>query len=324
MNQKLRIIIFGLFLAILFTIPVQGADNRLRVAVLPFDDGSIQGQDRWWNENWHVGKGVSDELVTALLNTGKFRLIEREQIQKVLEEQNLASQGRIDSSTAARIGRILGVQILIMGKVTEFSTSSKGGTINIPNNGVGIDIKANTARVAIDARMVDTSSAEIKAAATGRGEKKQTNLGLEINYNRISLSSDEFKKTNLGIALRDAVSSVASQFSNNAENIKPSVPTAPSSHRIDTISGTVAEIYGNKIYINVGAANGVRTGMMFKVYHIMRVVRDPHTRRVIDYITEPIAKISVIKVRNNTSVCVIYSRINAKYRVQVKDIVKQI
>jgi curli biogenesis system outer membrane secretion channel CsgG len=322
MNRKLRLIILLLVLATLFTLPAQGADNRLRVAVLPFDDGAIQGHERWWNDNLQVGKGVADELVTALLDTGKFRLIEREQLQRVLEEQNLASHGRIDSNTAARIGRLLGVQILIMGKVTEFSTSSKGGTINT-NNGIGINIRANTARVTLDARMVDTSSAEIKAVATGRGEKKQTNLGLEVNYNRISMGSNEFKKTNLGIALRDAVNSVAAQLNEKADSIRPSAPTLPSRPGRSSISGLVAEIYGSKIYINVGAAQGVRPGMMFTVYHIMRVVRDPNTKKIIDYITEPIAKIAVAKVRNNTSICTIYSRLNAKYRVQVKDIVKQ-
>jgi curli biogenesis system outer membrane secretion channel CsgG len=323
MYRNVRLLILLLVLATLFALPAQGADNRLRVAVLPFDDGAIQGQERWWRDNLQVGKGVADELVSALLTTGKFRLIEREQLQRVLEEQNLASQGRIDSGTAARIGRILGVQILIMGKVTEFSTSSKGGTINIPNNGIGINIKANTARVTIDARMVDTSSAEIKAAATGRGEKKQTNLGLEVNYNRIAIGSDEFKKTNLGVALRDAVSSIAAQLSDRADRIKPSAPTLPSRPQKVSISGSVAEIYGSKIYINVGAANGVRPGMRFTVYRIMRVVRDPNTGKIIDYITEPVAKLSVAKVRNHTSICTISSRLNAKYRIQVKDIVKQ-
>jgi curli biogenesis system outer membrane secretion channel CsgG len=322
MYRNLRLLILLLVVATLFALPAQGADNRLRVAVLPFDDGAIQGQERWWRDNLQVGKGVADELVTALLNSGKFRLIEREQLQRVLEEQNLASKGRIDSNTAARIGRILGVQILIMGKVTEFSTSSKGGTINT-NNGIGINIKANTARVALDARMVDTSSAEIKAVATGRGEKKQTNLGLEVNYNRIAIDSDEFKKTNLGIALRDAVNSIAAQLSDQADHIKPSAPTLPSRPHKVSISGSVAEIYGSNIYINVGAANGVRPGMTFTVHHIIRAVRDPNTGKIIDYITEPVAKITVAKVRNNTAICSIASRLTTKYRIQVKDIVKR-
>ncbi|HEY8465018.1 MAG TPA: CsgG/HfaB family protein [Bacillota bacterium] len=322
MFKKLQLLVL-LTLVIGLTIPpAYGADHRLRVAVLPFDDGAIQGRERWWREDWQVGRGVSDELVTALFNTGKFRIIEREQLDRVLKEQHLASTGRIDSRTAARIGRILGVQILIMGKVTEFTTDTKGGAINVDDRrNIGIGIRSTTARVTIDARMVDTTSAEIKAAVTGYGENKKTGLALSIDYNSIVFGSDKFKKTNLGIALRDAVASVASQLAEKAEAIKPAAPDI--SYR-KPISCRVATVYGSEIYLNAGANSGIRNGMIFKVSRIIRSVKDPATGKVLDYITEPIAKIRVISVKSNTAVCVIDSRINPKYRVQKNDLVNQI
>ncbi len=54
----------------LMVLPTQGAE-KYKIAVLPFDDGSIQ--ERWWNQSWELGKGVSDELITAFLETDKFR-----------------------------------------------------------------------------------------------------------------------------------------------------------------------------------------------------------------------------------------------------------
>lgn len=323
MFKKLHLFILLTLVIGLFTLPTYGADNRLRVAVLPFDDGAIQGQDRWWKGDWNVGQGVSDELVTALLDTGKFRLIEREQLQKILEEQNLSSSGRVDSRTAARIGRMLGVQILIMGKVTEFTTDSKGGAVNVSDRrNIGIGIKADTARVAIDARMVDTTSAEIKAAVTGRGEKKKTSLGLSIDYNSIVLGSDEFKKTNLGKALRDAVASVAQQLGERASTITPAAPTV--SNNRGPINCQIATVYGSQIYINAGANHGVRPGMKFQVSRIIRTVKDPKTGKVLDYVTEPIAKIIVSTVKNDTTICVLHTRLNSKYRIQKNDLVKQI
>jgi curli biogenesis system outer membrane secretion channel CsgG len=326
MTKKSYLLILLIFvLGFCFVLPAQGApDGRLRVAILPFDDGSIQGKDRWWGPDWHVGNGVSDELVTALFNTGKFRLIEREQIQKVLAEQNLASSGRIDSRTASRLGRILGVQILIIGKVTEFSTDSSGAAVDT-HRGIGFGIRSNTARVTIDARMVETTSAEIKATATGHGEKKHTSLGLRVDFNEIRLGSDEFRKTNLGVALRDAVNGIAEQFSARADMISAGPP--PPHHpkpMADSLSGKVATIYGSKIYLNIGSHNGVQPGMRFKVYRIVKTVKDPNTGKIIDYITEPIANIGVISVKRDSAICTIKTRINVKFRVAANDIVKQI
>ncbi|HYH02705.1 MAG TPA: CsgG/HfaB family protein [Bacillota bacterium] len=322
MSKKLYLIVLLALVVSLLALPIYGADSRLRVAVLPFDDGAIQGQDRWWSGDWNVGKGVSDELVTALFNSGKFRVIEREQLDRVLEEQHLSSSGRIDSHTAARIGRILGVQILIMGKVTEFSTDSKGGMINVDDrHSIGLGIKSNTARVTIDARMVDTTSAEIKAAVSGRGEKKKTSLAISVDYNSIAFGSNEFKKTNLGIALRDAVNDVAAQLADRSTEITPAAPTVFSP---SAISCRVATVYGSQIYLNAGANQGVKNGMKFKVFRIIRTVKDPSTGKVIDYITEPIAKIQVTKVKSSSAICVIHTRINSKYRITKNDLVKQI
>jgi curli biogenesis system outer membrane secretion channel CsgG len=320
--KKLNIIIL-IILALIITLilPAQGQpDGRLRVAVLPFDDGSIQGRDRWWGPEWRVGSSVSDELVTALFKTGKFRLIEREQIEKVLAEQNLSDSGRISAQTAARLGKILGVQILVLGKVTEFSTDSTGAAVDTPR-GIGFGIRSNTARVTIDARMVDTTSAEILATASGHGEKKQTSLGLRVDFSEIRFGSDEFRKTNLGKALKEAINGIADQLA--ARSGKIVIAPSPHGYRA-AISGKVATVYGRRIYLNIGSKDGVLPGMRFKVYRIVRAVKDPNTGKILDYITEPIANIAVVSVKRDSAICTIKSRINAKYRIAGNDLVKQI
>jgi hypothetical protein len=219
--------------------------------------------------------------------------------------------------SAAKIGKILGVQYLIMGKVTEFSTDSKGGTIIIPRNNFGINIKSNIARVAIDARLVDATSAEITSSVTGKGEKKQTNVGLIANWNLIAFGSDEFKKTNLGFALRDAVKSVADQLGEKVCAGPPPPPIQP-----PLLSGFVADVFGNKVYLTVGAADGVHPGMAFTVNHVIRVVKNPKTGEVIDHITEPVAEISVAEVKEKSSVCVVVTRLNTHYGIAPNDLVQ--
>lgn len=295
----------------LMVLPIQGAE-KYKIAVLPFDDGSIQ--DRWWDGSWELGKGISDELVTALLDTDKFRIIEREQLEKVLEEQDFGTSGRVDAQSAAKIGKILGVQYLVMGRVTEFTFKSSGGGALSLTKGGGLGIKTTTSRVVIDARLVDTSSAEILTGVKGEGEKKQTNLGLVYDWSAISFGSDEFRKTNIGIALRDAVIQVANGLSEKAYlNVAPDAE----------LTGLVAYVSETKIYINLGSSDGIKPGMLFEVYHILDLVKDPATGEVIDEISEPVAEISVIEVKEKASTCTVTSKLSAKYEIAIQDKVIQ-
>lgn len=184
--MKRRIILW--LLLITFTVlplPTSGTENLYKIAVLPFDDGSIQ--DRWWDEgHWDVGKGIADEFVTEFLKTNRFRLIEREQIDQVIAEQDFGQSGRVDTKTAASIGKILGVDFLVMGRVTEFSLKSTEVSGLSFKKGIGLGVKSTNAIVAIDARLVDTNTAEIIASVTGRGDKRSTNLSVAVDWEAIA------------------------------------------------------------------------------------------------------------------------------------------
>ena len=176
MNKRGLLLVLSLLVGLLSFGPVSGQENLYRVAVLPFDDGSID--ERWWGD-YDVGSGVADVLVTSMLNLEpkRFRLIERDQINRVLAEQDFGTSGRVDAKSAAAIGKILGVQFLVIGKVTEFTNKTTGGSLSLGGKGLGL--KTTTSRVALDARLVDTNTAEIVAAVTGNGEKKQSNVSID-------------------------------------------------------------------------------------------------------------------------------------------------
>lgn len=87
-------------------------DNRPVVAVLYFDNNSI-GKDRADFDG--LGKGIADLLITDLASSPRVRVVERERIQKLLEEQNLTKAGAIDAQTAVRLGKILQAQYMITG-----------------------------------------------------------------------------------------------------------------------------------------------------------------------------------------------------------------
>jgi TolB-like protein len=90
------------------------SENAPTVAVMDFT-GFMLGQS---GNSAPVGKAVSSMLVTELSERDGMRVIERSQLQDLLEEQRLALSGRVDESTAIEVGKMLGVQYMIFGNVT--------------------------------------------------------------------------------------------------------------------------------------------------------------------------------------------------------------
>lgn len=308
--MKRKILIFMVILLVVssFADPIFGVKQLYRVAVLPFDDRSIT--NRWWGNEFQVGQEVSSELVTALLNTQQFRMIEREQVDRILNEQKFTNTMG-DPKTVIQFGKILGVKYLIMGHVTEFAFDhSQGGAILGPRN-LGFGIRSNIARVAIDARMVDTTTAEIFCAVTGVGEKVRRNLGIATGNGAMFLGGDKFSKSDLGQALRDAVNSAANQF---AQKVQQSDIDKP-------LIGLVAYTSPTTVIINIGETSGVEPGMTFGVEHVIQTVKDPVTKEVIDEVSEEVASITVIQVKEKASVCKIISQtgdISVNDKVQSK------
>jgi TolB-like protein len=88
-----------------------------KIAVVEFPD--IEGKPS------ALGKYLSEELTTRLFKTGRFQLIERQLINKIMEEQKLSAMGLVDEKTARQIGSILGVDAITTGTITDLNTSVK-------------------------------------------------------------------------------------------------------------------------------------------------------------------------------------------------------
>ncbi len=97
--------------------------QKKRVAIVDFDFGTVQ---RWWGGNWDIGKGIADMVVNELVNDGTYSVIERKKMNLVMAEQNFSNSDRADASTAAKIGKLLSVNGMIVGSITQFGTEKKG------------------------------------------------------------------------------------------------------------------------------------------------------------------------------------------------------
>jgi curli biogenesis system outer membrane secretion channel CsgG len=85
----------------------QQPDTRPTLAVLPFVNSAIGASNA---ELAPLSKGIADLLITEMAQNTGIRVVERENLEKMLQEQNLARDGRVDEATAARVGKLLGAK----------------------------------------------------------------------------------------------------------------------------------------------------------------------------------------------------------------------
>jgi TolB-like protein len=96
----------------------RGGDTRPGIAVMPFDNGGSYGQDK---ENFDaLQKGIAGMMISELSANPAARVVEREEIQKLIEEQNLGAAGRVDPQTAAKIGKLVGARYVVLGSFIDF------------------------------------------------------------------------------------------------------------------------------------------------------------------------------------------------------------
>ncbi len=88
------------------------ADARPTVAVMFFNNNVFTKDARDYDG---LSKGIADFLITELAANPNIRLIERDQVQKLLDEQQLAVGSKVDRETAVRVGKLLGAQHMIFG-----------------------------------------------------------------------------------------------------------------------------------------------------------------------------------------------------------------
>ena len=107
-----------LFVGGLFS-PAAPAQEKPRIGVLRFTNHTSAG---WWSAS--VGEELSDMLVSELVSTKAFQVLDRKEIDAVLGEQDLGASGRIDPATKAKIGKIKGAKYLVAATVSSYERTS--------------------------------------------------------------------------------------------------------------------------------------------------------------------------------------------------------
>ncbi|NPV53068.1 MAG: hypothetical protein HPY71_06045 [Firmicutes bacterium] len=269
---------------------LQPQATKKRIAVMDFLDQTN-------NPQWAVGRGMRVEFETRLVKTGQFDVIERERLDTIMQEQGFGATGMVDPSTAAQIGRLLGVQAMILGSVTQFTI--KTDRVRLPFLG---DVAASEAAVTIHIRVVDTNTGSILLADSAEGKESQANVVLTLEgIPPMAFGSSGFHNTILGKATSKAVDQLIAKIM-----------------QLYPVEGYVVTKIGDKVYTNLGRPAGVSKGMKLLVYRPGEVIKDPFTGEVLSEQKTEIAVLNVVSTEEKVSICTVETQ-GALPRIQVGD-----
>ena len=276
--------------------------RKKRVAILDFDYATVHSNvAALFGSDIDVGKGITDLLTTYLVKDGTYSVIERKALDKIMAEQNFSNSDRANPTSAAKLGKLLGVDAIITGSITQFGGETKNTNIGGAGGGLGklglggFGQKKTKAICAIDARIIDIDTAEILGVAEGKGESQRESTSLTgggggwsgFGGGHADFGSSGFQQTIIG----EAVKSATEQLSSGLIADNPKLVA-----RVINVEGLVAAVEGKDIVLNVGAKAGLKAGQQMSVERITKEIKDPSTGKVLRRLSTQVGMIEVTDV----------------------------
>jgi len=256
--------------------------QKKRVAVFDFDNAAVQDGIRFPFAETNapdLGKAAADLLITKLVQDGDVSVIERNAIDKLLAEQSFTNSNRTDPVTAAKLGRVLGVDTIILGTITHYDYADKttgGGGSRFGGFG-GSSMKTKhdiNAKVQISTRLVSPDTAEVLAVSQGIGEVNRKGVKVDIrDMNQVSMMGSNANNPLLNECMDKAITQLAAQLEQAFPKLPPRTPV---------IDGMVADANASgQLVLNVGARDGVKLGDRLQVWRAGKEILDPASGKVL-------------------------------------------
>jgi hypothetical protein len=216
-----------------------------------------------------AAQALETALSDALVNAGRFDVVTRGQLDKVLSEQKLANSDLVDPASAQRVGRLVGAQFLVVGSL--LAAEFEPGFFSKDRYFVKAQLQ-----------LVDVESGRIRASDTYTGTrivlvmKRKGGIGSE-------LAPAEERKS-----VQECVESIAGQFADRTGVLEP-------------LEGYVVTVEPRRVAINLGRDAGVRPGQEFLVYQEGKRITDPVTGELLLVEKRKVARLAVTSVDEKLS-----------------------
>jgi len=282
------------------------AANKKRVLALnEFEWATVKtATQEVFKTNVDIGKGIRALLTNRLQKEGKVRIVERANLQKLLNEQDFSQSNRAKKGTGARVGQVIGADAFLLGDIVAFGRDDRDKRVKVgsvvPGAGVfgGMRIGKNTSKavVVIAYRLVDAETSEIIDSGEARGESKRESKGLGgmlgvsgvAAGGSVDMTSSNFAETIIGEATIAACDMLAS-------TINGKVPGMPK--RFVDLESRVAMVSGGNLTISAGTNDSVAVGDKFEVFKILGEIKDPVTKEVLEFNTQKVGDLVITSVR---------------------------
>jgi curli biogenesis system outer membrane secretion channel CsgG len=278
--------------------------EKKRVIVDEFDYSTVKTSvQAVFNTQADIGKGIRAMLVKRMADANKVVIVERAKIDQLTSEQDRNASNRVKQGSGARVGRISGADAVLAGDIVVFGRDDKktnigaGGFARGPFAGIHVKKEEDKAVVVIDYRLVDAETSEVIATGEARGEsvRKSNGFGgMGGNWGGgggggIDMTSSNFGATIIGEATQDCVNKLGDILSQQATTMKKS---------FREVEARVADVSGGTMVISAGGNDGVNVGETFEILKVLREVRDPQTKEVLDTVTEKTGEMTITSVRD--------------------------
>ncbi len=272
-----RLAITGLFFTLISSL-VFSAPKKA-VGVIDFENKA--GALAWIN----IGQDLADMLSHALVESGKFVVVERPKLDAILREQSLRKHGL--TKGPVRSGGLVGAQILITGAVTEFEEGESGALGNIRVKAFSFGLGGKWAHIGLIIRGIDVNTGEI--IFSERVEGKANASGFHFGYakGKYAFGTEAFKKTPLGKAVQEAINKAVDLITVNTRDLP--------------WRGKVIKVEDQDIYITGGRDVGLTTGMSFLVLKKLEELTDPDTGEVLGTETKALGRVTLVEVEDKFS-----------------------
>ncbi|WP_116124462.1 CsgG/HfaB family protein [Lewinella sp. IMCC34183] len=206
----------------------QKAEEEIVIAScdLPRDEKNIVAVSRF---DYHasdanssgIGNGMADMLTNALLNSGCYRVVDRQTIEDILAEQDFATTGRVDPGTASSIGSLTGAQLIVTGKVTEFKENAGGGALGALVGGRIGGAGLVKAHVGFIIQIIETSTGEILVSKSIDKKKNKIGVVSGAGGRGIGVGAGFFSSQAMADATEEAIIEAVAILAEERESLPP-------------------------------------------------------------------------------------------------------
>jgi len=212
-----------------------------------------------------VSEGIADVLARELFKSGRFDVIERTELETLIGELEFEQSEYVEKESGAPLGKVKGVDYLLIGKVTFFGYEEKekgvgGAVFGGVFGGGGVEAKTKKARATFDIRLVDVKTGKVVFADSAEGVESKKGLAI-AGFGPgwlagVKFDSSEFRDSMIGKATYKAVGKVLLLL-----------------YERFPLEGEVLARTEDALVVNLGEECGLKVGDMLKVYEV-EVMKD--------------------------------------------------